>query len=77
MSHIVRSLHVGVKSTHTVVEGFLLVSELPTELTHPVDVVLTVFDVECIWVVVLAKILTLLESLQDLVHWHLGLERLF
>jgi hypothetical protein len=26
---------------------------------------------------VLAKILTLLESLQDLVHWHLGLERLF
>lgn len=56
------------------VEGFSLVSELSTQIAHPVNVMLTVFNVECIWVVSLAQRLPLFKSLQDLIHWHLGFE---
>jgi hypothetical protein len=35
---------------------------------------LTVFNVECVWVVSLAERLPLLKSLQDLIHRHFGFE---
>jgi len=58
------------------VECLLVMLELSTQVTHPVNIEFASADVEGSRVVSFAKGLALSQAIKNAVHWHLGFELL-
>ena len=72
----VSPLQVSIERVYSVMESFWLVIKLTTQIAHPLDVVFSCPDVECMRVVQLAKTLTFDKSVQNPVHRNFSFELL-